>query len=161
MLFRSVRLMLRPLAADDREAGGSEGVPQTKGPMKNELTVVEETRLLELIDLVNSGMVAVLQVGEALTEIRDRKLYRKSHETFQEFAEDNFQISRAKAYRLIDAAEVAKDLSHVRDKSLNSIIAMKNIPKEQRKTVEKAASKIASAAGRKMSVIGTCGRWLW
>ncbi|PSB44104.1 hypothetical protein C7B80_21765 [Cyanosarcina cf. burmensis CCALA 770] len=47
----------------------------------------------------------------ALKQLRDRRLYRSTHKTFEEYAKDRFGYNRAHAYRLIQAAGVIENLS--------------------------------------------------
>lgn len=51
-------------------------------------------------------------VGNALKEIRDDKLYRSSHGTFAAYVGDRFGFEKRHAYRLIDASDVARNVSH-------------------------------------------------
>jgi hypothetical protein len=50
-------------------------------------------------------------VGAALREIRDRQLYRLTHDTFEQYISERWHMDRTHAYRLIDAAGVAQNLS--------------------------------------------------
>ena len=53
-------------------------------------------------------------VGEAwlaLKQLRDNRLYRNTHKSFEEYAKDRFGFNRAHAYRLISAAQVLENLS--------------------------------------------------
>lgn len=43
--------------------------------------------------------------GEALLRIRDRRLYRETHRSFEAFVLDEYGFSRATAYRMIDDAK--------------------------------------------------------
>ena len=49
----------------------------------------------------------------ALKQLRDRRLYRSSHNTFEEYAKDRFGYNRTHAYRLIQAAQVIENLSPI------------------------------------------------
>ena len=49
----------------------------------------------------------------ALVEIRDSRLYREDYETFEDYCLDRWEIHRRHAYRLIDSAEVVKQLECV------------------------------------------------
>lgn len=51
------------------------------------------------------------QAGEALRAIRDGGLYRATHRGFGAYVEERFGCARSTAYALIQAAEVAADLS--------------------------------------------------
>lgn len=50
------------------------------------------------------------EAGTALRELRDRRLYRSTHQTFEEYCRDRFEMTRAAAYYLIDAATVMDNL---------------------------------------------------
>lgn len=86
------------------------------------------------------------KVGSALQEIRDQKLYKHEHETFEEFCQAEYGFERAHAYRLIGFAEVkaSVELSPMGDKIQNErqARALAPVPVEQREEViEKAAEK--------------------
>lgn len=49
--------------------------------------------------------------GKALMELRDRRLYRSTHKTFEEYCRDRFGYSRRKPYYLIEASAVIDNLS--------------------------------------------------
>ena len=42
-----------------------------------------------------------IEVGKALLAIRDAKLYRKTHKTFEAYCRDRWEMSRPRAYQLI------------------------------------------------------------
>ena len=54
---------------------------------------------------------AFYRAGCALKELRDRRLYRSSHKTFQEYCQDRFGFTRRRSDYLISAAEVVDNLS--------------------------------------------------
>lgn len=51
------------------------------------------------------------RAGEALGEIRDKRLYRMTHDTFMAFCSDRWKMTESYANRLIAAAEVAENLT--------------------------------------------------
>ncbi|WGV29091.1 hypothetical protein [Halotia branconii] len=53
---------------------------------------------------------AFFVAGKALTELRDRRLYRSTHRTFEEYCKDRFAYSRRQPYLLMDAAIVFDNL---------------------------------------------------
>jgi hypothetical protein len=53
---------------------------------------------------------AVFEAGKALTELRDRRLYRSTHKTFEEYCKERFGYSRRQPYLLMDAAVVFDNL---------------------------------------------------
>ena len=60
--------------------------------------------------------VAFWAAGKALQVIRDARLYRTTHDTFEGYVEDRWDMSRPQAYRLIDAWPLAKRLSPMGDR---------------------------------------------
>ncbi len=54
---------------------------------------------------------AISESWLALKQLRDRRLYRSTHKTFEEYALERFGYNRAHAYRLINAAVVLENLS--------------------------------------------------
>lgn len=72
-----------------------------------ELTEEEERDRFRLEHQVERAFSAA---GKALRELRDRKLYRNSHQTFEEYCKDRFSYNRSRSYQLIDAADVVDNL---------------------------------------------------
>lgn len=69
------------------------------------LSSAESARLARLEATVDRAVEVVGRfAGEALAAIRDERLYRATHASFEDYAYDRFGISRATAYRWIDAA---------------------------------------------------------
>ena len=72
------------------------------------ISLDESRDLIRLEGIVEMGLQTFVQVGEALAEIRDRRLYRTEHHTFDAYLDKKWKISRAHACRLIQSAETAK-----------------------------------------------------
>ncbi|MBU7585756.1 MAG: hypothetical protein KAF91_23225 [Nostoc sp. TH1S01] len=72
-----------------------------------ELTPEEQRDLLNLERRVER---AFFEAGKALMELRDRRLYRSTHKTFEEYCKDRFGFERRHPYRLIEAAVVVDNL---------------------------------------------------
>ncbi len=53
---------------------------------------------------------AFYEAGKALQELRERRLYRSTHETFEDYCAQRFGFQRRHPYRLIDAADVVDNL---------------------------------------------------
>lgn len=56
------------------------------------------------------GLSNFIEVGEALAEIRDARLYRVEHGTFEDYCRKKWGFTRMQASRLIGAAEVCNQL---------------------------------------------------
>jgi hypothetical protein len=72
-----------------------------------------------------------------LLAIRDSKLYRVEHKTFESYCNARWSFNRQRAYQLINAAEAAADVKHARQKPANArqAEALAEAPKESRAEV--------------------------
>jgi len=64
-------------------------------------------RLAELEAVVERGLTTFVEVGRALMEIRDSRLYRASHATFEMYCAERWHFTASRGRQLISAAEVA------------------------------------------------------
>ncbi len=94
------------------ELSGAEVIPVTAVEVFEELTEAEAAELHRLEHKVER---AFYEAGAALRELRDKRLYRSTHRTFEEYCKDRFGFQRAYPYRLIDAAAVVDNLSPIGD----------------------------------------------
>ena len=77
-----------------------------------------------------------MEVGLALAEIRDLRLYRREYSGFEEYCRKKWGWSKQHAYRLIEAAPVAK--SNLQVTSQNAAIELARIEPSQRGGVVQA-----------------------
>jgi hypothetical protein len=82
------------------------------------LQALERSRLAELEQVVDRGLDTFVEVGLALREIRDSRLYRETYSTFEAYLDDRWQMSRPRGYQLIGAAGVAELVSTTVDTPL-------------------------------------------
>ncbi|WP_373535299.1 hypothetical protein [Microcoleus sp.] len=75
-----------------------------------QLDVTQRARFLELESIVEHGLQTFYEVGKALDEIREEKLYRETHKNFEAYCQQKWGIARRTAYRFIDAAKVMDNL---------------------------------------------------
>jgi phage N-6-adenine-methyltransferase len=78
--------------------------------MNEVITVAESQRLEVLESVIDAGMQTFVHVGNALLEIRDSRLYRQTHGTFEDYCRERWGMQRNYANKLIAAAEVATNL---------------------------------------------------
>lgn len=76
-----------------------------------ELVPSEAARLAELEAVVTDGLQTFVTVGRALAEIRDSRLYRSTHDTFEAYCQQQWGLSRPRAYQLIEAAAITEAVS--------------------------------------------------
>ncbi|WP_375507104.1 hypothetical protein [uncultured Nostoc sp.] len=70
-----------------------------------ELTQEEQSDRLHLERQVEK---AFYLAGKALTQLQDRKLYRSTHKTFEEYCRERFGFERRYPYRLIESTVVVR-----------------------------------------------------
>src|ERR1035438_803820 len=72
------------------------------------LTQSDTDRLKELESVIERGRKTFIEVGYALAEIRDRRLYRQTHATFEAYCSEQWGWTRQRSYQLMNAATVVK-----------------------------------------------------
>ena len=72
-----------------------------------DLTVAEE--------IIESHKKSFLEVGAALVAIKDGRLYRATHKTFEEYLDGRWSFKKSRAYQLMSASEDRQSLSTVVD----------------------------------------------
>jgi len=76
------------------------------------ISSVEAAVLADQEAIIAQGLKTFYAVGTALLTIRDQRLYRQDHSTFEEYCAARWNIARRMAYRLMDAATVVDDVSN-------------------------------------------------
>lgn len=72
----------------------------------------EEVRDREnLEEVVKDGLLHFIQVGRAIKEIHDRKLWRSTHLNFRAYVQETFNLKSSQAYRTMRAAEAAETIA--------------------------------------------------
>ncbi|MBA3868603.1 MAG: hypothetical protein H0X30_05580 [Anaerolineae bacterium] len=77
------------------------------------LTTTNE--LAQLESVIEHGLKTFYEVGAALLTIRDKKLYKAHHKTFEAYCQSRWDMSRPRSYQLMDAASVYSHLSTIVD----------------------------------------------
>jgi hypothetical protein len=74
------------------------------------LTPDEQADLQQQEAIIAQGLQTFWEVGQALMVIRDRRLYRQQHPSFEAYLQQQWQLSRFYAHRLIESAAVREQL---------------------------------------------------
>ena len=123
--------------------------------------VLSETEKAERDSLECTVQQAFFIAGKALKLLRDKRLYRETHATFESYVKNRFDFTKRAAYYLIDAHEVVNNLKSeqfVHASISTNILPTKEsqcrplakLPPEQqrevwRTAIEKAKGKVPSA----------------
>lgn len=75
------------------------------------LTDDEQATLKQHEQIIERGIKVFFEVGDALMVIRDNRLYRATHATFEAYCQERWNISRPRAYQLMEAARIIENLS--------------------------------------------------
>ncbi|HXV44073.1 MAG TPA: hypothetical protein VEC96_13480 [Anaerolineae bacterium] len=78
--------------------------------MTDYLSTSEAGRLAELEIVIERGLQTFIEVGSALMEIRNSRLYRQMYATFEEYCQERWDLRKSRTYQLMDAAEVVENL---------------------------------------------------
>jgi len=79
------------------------------------LELTDRLRLETLERVIERGLATFVEVGQALIEIRDQRLYRATHTSFEDYCLERWGFRRAHAHRLIQSVEVLEALSPMGD----------------------------------------------
>lgn len=107
----------------------------------DELTKTDQKNLARCERVIQTGLCTFFQVGQALWDIRDHRLYRGKYESFEGYCTARWDFSRQRAYQLITAAETAAEMSTIVDtppERETHIRPLLVVPKEHRAEVWQA-----------------------
>ena len=74
------------------------------------LTRQEERRLENCEEIIEKGLHTFYDVGSALSEICESRLYRVNHATFEDYCQQRWGMSKRRGYELIAAAAVVDNV---------------------------------------------------
>jgi predicted lipoprotein len=78
-----------------------------------QLSLTESSRRAELEQVIARGLATFVTVGNSLLEIRDSRLYRDTHATFEDYCVERWKFARNYANKLIAAAGVTLNLGTI------------------------------------------------
>jgi hypothetical protein len=100
------------------------------------LTKEDKKELRSAERTIANGWDTFVKVGKALATIRDSRLYRETHKSFEAYTRDKWQYGKAYASRLIGAAETVEDLNSIEGKTLpaneSQVRPLLSLPREKR-----------------------------
>jgi hypothetical protein len=79
--------------------------------VENQLSSSEALELKNLESTVERGLIAFWEIGLALRQIQEKRLYRQNYKTFEEYCISRWEMSRRSAYQLIEAASVYENVA--------------------------------------------------
>lgn len=122
-----------------------------KGVAKFELSREERALLRQCEDEIEKSLPIILKhgraIGERLITIRDQRLYREKHRTFEQYCQQKFKISRPRAYQLCREYEMVKklEMSNALDKDSETVPSSRAL-QELDKSPEAAQAEVLEEA---------------
>lgn len=123
------------------------------------MSIVESTTgevvcrsLDELETVIAAGIASFIAVGNALADVRDHRLYRDTHETFDAYCIDRWGWDRKRASEFILAAEVSEisDSPIVNEAHASALSPLRDDPEALNSAIETAIAQ-AEADGAKLT----------
>ncbi len=122
------------------------------------LTASESATLQDCEQRIERGLKTFIEVGQALAEIRDSRLYKGTHDTFEAYCQERWQIDRTRAQNFITAARTVLEISNthpdlpapVKESQARALAAVPEPDRAEvwRETVERTEGKPTAAAVR-------------
>jgi VRR-NUC domain len=100
----------------------------------NELALLEHKRLDELEAIIERGVQTFVEVGLALSEIRETRLYREVHATFDDYCRERWDFTDRRARQLIAAAEIGTMVPVESERQARELAPLRDEPKQLRET---------------------------
>ena len=119
--------------------------------------------LTDLEAVIERGLTTFVEVGQALLEIREHRLYRETHESFETYCRERWNWSRQRAHQMIEASSVSTmvDTDSLNERQARELARLKDEPeairevwsevKEERGDAVTAAD-VRSAVDRRLGV---------
>jgi hypothetical protein len=115
------------------------------------ITPADSARLTGLEAVIDSGLRTFVDVGAALLEIRESRLYRQTHGTFEDYCRERWQMVASRARQLIAAVETVRNLESVTTvtpATESQARPLAPLPPEQQRQAWTQAMETARAADR-------------
>ena len=104
--------------------------------------------------VIEKNMAGFVAVGKALKDICERRLYRETHDKFDEYCSDRWEFAHRRAYQLISAAKAVGNVHNcaqiapAREAHVRPLIGLKP---EKQVEVWEAANAAAQAKGGRIT----------
>ena len=114
----------------------------------NSITAVHQRELSGYEKKIERGIATFVEVGSALKAIRDKKLYKLTHKSFESYVQERWGWTRVRAYQLIETADVQKNVNNcIQNEGQAREVA--KAPEDKQAEVVEQAVRMAEEEGRK------------
>lgn len=119
-----------------------------------QLTTAERETLSMLEETITRGIASFIEVGQALMEIRESRLYREEHKTFEVYCRNRWGFDKRYANRLIQGSSVAIEMGPIGPKTESQARELTAVPEEHREKVMREATESGRVTARSIREIG-------
>ena len=109
------------------------------------MTAVEKKRLAEVEQVIEQGIAVFVEVGSALAEVRDSKLYRAEFKTFEAYCQTRWGLGRTYVFNLIESAQTAEEMFAIANISVGNEAQARELAKVTKASGIKEAAKVLEA----------------
>jgi len=111
MLVARDEAKVRPLLESALSTGDVPGVDRMLAMLHepNALSVDERSELARCEEVIERGLQPFMEAAEALTEMRDQRLYRSTHPTFEALCRERWGWSAEEVTEMLEMAELVKE----------------------------------------------------
>jgi hypothetical protein len=118
--------------------------------MQETLSLNEKAELRRLETVIERGKNVFTEVGTALCEIQEKRLYKAEFPTFERYVSEKWCLTRRRAYQYMEASRAVsanpEPLAGLSEKAVRELAGQS--PDFQRAVVERAKSKTATPTAR-------------
>lgn len=104
------------------------------------LSKVGERQLAEAEATIEAGLATFIDVGEALTLIREGRLYRAEHETFESYCQARWGFTARRAHQMMTAAEIGTVVPVRNEAQARALASLKDDPDAMQAAYDTAAA---------------------
>jgi hypothetical protein len=134
---------VKPRSAEELHA-----MEQLFGTNRERLSAGERDALERCEQKIRRGLRSNLEMGEGFREIRDRRLYKERHPTFDAYTRDVWGMARSTAYDYIAFADVAANVGTSQHLSLGHAHVLARLPAGLQRKLAPGLSPLPVSAAR-------------
>lgn len=117
------------------------------------LSKTGERRLAEAESAIERGLSTFWEVGGALMQIRDERLYRADFATFEDYCQQRWNMTRRRANQLVEAAQMGTMVPIENERQGRVLAPLKEDPTEVREVYAEAQRRGDTTAAGLASVV--------
>lgn len=102
------------------------------------LSATGKRRLAKAEETIARGLSTFFEVGSALLSIKDERLYREDHATFEDYCQNRWGFSARRANQLMSAAEIGTIVPVANEGQARALAPLRDDPEAMREVMEEA-----------------------